>query len=270
MKKVGKVMGMVLAASCVMGMAAGCNKNDEKTDVEYIKDKGTFVVGITVYEPMDYIGEDGEWTGFDAVLANKIGEKLDVTVQFVVINWANKVAELNSKNIDCIWNGMTASTELDESIDFSVAYAMNSQVAVVKSSNTTITNLETIKAAKVAVESGSAGDTVATETIKAATINRMTNGQTGALNEVVSGNSDVAVIDYTMAYNVVGKNTYAALKIVQGVEFGKEVFAVGVRTGSDLAATLNESFKGWYEDGTLTALASEYGVGLNEEALKAL
>ena len=110
MKKVGKVMGMVLAASCVMGMAAGCN--NEKSDVDYIKDKGSLVVGITVYEPMDYLNEDGEWIGFDAELAEIVGEKLGVDVKFDIIKWNNKVEELNSKNIDCIWNGMTASAEL--------------------------------------------------------------------------------------------------------------------------------------------------------------
>ena len=79
----------------------------EDSDVSYIQQKGTLVVGITEFAPMDYKDENGQWIGFDADMAKVVAEKLGVEPVFTVINWDNKVFELNSKNIDVVWNGMT-------------------------------------------------------------------------------------------------------------------------------------------------------------------
>lgn len=263
MKKVGKVLGLALAASCVMGMATGCN---EKSDVERIQEKGNLVVGITVYEPMDYIGADGEWTGFDAELANLFGEELGVDVKFDIITWSQKVTELNSYSIDCVWNGMTASADLGQEIDFSVSYARNTQVAVVLNTNTTLTTTDAIKSAKIAVENGSAGKDIAENEIKGTNINPVT-AQVDALLEVKAGTSDVAIIDYTMAKNVVGVGDYENLKIVSGLEYGNEVFAVGLRKDSDLQEKLNAFFKKYYNNGKIAELAEKYNVSIDTEAL---
>lgn len=267
-KSLALVLTLVLIATLCLALTACGNTG---SDVARIKEKGTLVVGITLYKPMDWLDEDtGEWTGFDADMANKLGEELGVTVQFVVIKWANKVTELKSNNIDCIWNGMTMTDELDQNIDFSCSYAENRQVAVVKTSDlATYNSVDAIKNAKVAVELKSAGDTQATETLQAATINRV-DDQVSALTEVVAGTSDVALIDYTMAKSVVGNGVYEGLSIVdiQTVSFGQEEFAVGVRTGSDLAQEINALFKKMYADGTMQALAQKYGgIVLNDAAL---
>ena len=267
------LLTLVLAFTACLGLTA-CNNNESTTDVDYIKEKGTLVVGITLYKPMDWLDEEtGEWTGFDADMANKLGEQLGVTVQFVVIKWANKVPELNSKNIDCIWNGMTASAELDQNIDFSCSYAENRQVAVVKKADlANYTTIDSIKDAKIAVEQKSAGDTEATNTVKGTNINRVKD-QVSALTEVASGTSDVALIDLTMAQSVVGEGSFADLAIVDVnvLSFGLEEFAVGVRTGSNLATEINKLFKTTYQDGSLQALATKYGgIVLNDAKLGAL
>ena len=74
------------------------------------RDKGTLVVGITNFEPMDYKDESGEWIGFDADLAREFAESLGVDAEFVEIDWDNKIMELEGKTIDCVWNGMTLIT----------------------------------------------------------------------------------------------------------------------------------------------------------------
>lgn len=268
------LLTLVLACTACLGLTA-CNNNQSSSDVEYIKQKGTLVVGVTLYKPMDWLDEEtGEWTGFDADMANKLGEKLGVTVQFVVIKWANKVPELNSKNIDCIWNGMTASADLDQNIDFSCSYAENRQVAVVKSTDAqTCISVDALKGANIAVEQESAGDKQATNTVQASNINRVKD-QVSALTEVASGNSQVALIDWTMAKSVVGNGSFSDLVIVDPdvVSFGQEEFAVGVRTGSDLAAEINALFKTCYTDGTMTSLAATYNnsIVLNTAKLGAL
>ena len=101
------------------------------SDVAYIQEKGTLVVGITDFAPMDYKDESGQWIGFDADMARKVAEKLGVEIQFVEIDWDNKIMELNSKNIDVVWNGMTLTTEVTEAMECTNAYCNNAQVIVV-------------------------------------------------------------------------------------------------------------------------------------------
>ena len=100
-------------------------------DVAYIQGKGTLIVGITDFEPMYYQNESGEWIGFDADMARVVAEKLGVEAQFVVIDWDNKIMELDSKNIDVVWNGMTLTDEVKSSMECTNAYCNNAQVVVV-------------------------------------------------------------------------------------------------------------------------------------------
>ena len=256
-----KILALLLAVIMLSAMLVSCGS---KSDLKRVEKADKLVVGVTVYEPMDYLDADGNWVGFDAELAQMFADSLGVNCQLVIITWSNKVAELNSKQIDLIWNGMTATSELGEQIDFSVSYAKNAQVAVVKKGST-LTAAD-VAGASIAVEGGSAGATVAEETIKGTTINKVED-QKGALNEVLAGTSQVAIVDITMAQNIVGKGAYADLQILEGASYGEEVFAVGLRKCSDLKEKLDKFLKDKYADGTLTALAEKYNVGLNIEEL---
>ncbi len=100
-------------------------------DVGYIQGKGTLIVGITEFEPMDYKNASGEWIGFDADMARLVADKLGVEAQFVVIDWDNKIMELESKNIDVVWNGMTLTDEVTNAMECTGAYCNNAQVVVV-------------------------------------------------------------------------------------------------------------------------------------------
>lgn len=101
------------------------------SDVEYIKGKGTLIVGITDFAPMDYKDDNGEWIGFDADMARIVGSKLGVEVQFMEIDWDTKTMELDSKNIDVVWNGMTLTDEVKAAMECTNAYCKNAQVVVV-------------------------------------------------------------------------------------------------------------------------------------------
>ncbi len=100
-------------------------------DVAYIQDKGTLIVGITEFAPMDYQDENGEWIGFDADMAKLVAEKLGVEVKFVIIDWDTKSMELDSKNIDVVWNGMTITDETKNAMNCTVPYCHNAQVVVI-------------------------------------------------------------------------------------------------------------------------------------------
>ena len=80
---------------------------DPDSDLAYILDKGTLVIGITQYAPMNYYDESGELIGFDTEFAEALCAELGVTPEFIVIDWDTKELELKSKKIDCIWNGLT-------------------------------------------------------------------------------------------------------------------------------------------------------------------
>ena len=121
-----------LALSLVPAMLMGCGKKETaaSSDLEYIKQKGTLVVGITDFAPMDYQDADGSWIGFDADLAKAFAESLGVEVQFQTIEWDNKVMELDGKTIDVVWNGMTLTSEVMNAMQCTNAYCNNAQVVV--------------------------------------------------------------------------------------------------------------------------------------------
>ena len=103
----------------------------DDSDVAYIQGKGTLIVGITDFEPMDYKDDSGNWIGFDADMAREVADRLGVEAQFVEIDWDNKIMELDSKNIDVVWNGMTLTDEVKNSMECTNAYCNNAQVVVV-------------------------------------------------------------------------------------------------------------------------------------------
>ena len=103
----------------------------EDSDVAYIQDKGKLVVGITDFAPMDYKDDNGNWIGFDADMARLVAEKLGVEAEFVVIDWDLKIMELDAKNIDVVWNGMTLTDEVTSSMNCTNPYFKNAQVVVV-------------------------------------------------------------------------------------------------------------------------------------------
>ena len=103
-----KSIAWILTVIMMLALLTGCGSKSAKSDTEYVKKNGKLIVGITDCEPMDYKDENGEWTGFDAEFARMFAKELGVDCEFFVIaDWGQKFFELDSKNIDAIWNGMT-------------------------------------------------------------------------------------------------------------------------------------------------------------------
>ena len=251
-----KVLALVMAAAMIASMAATVSAETE-SDLDYVKENGKLVVGITDFEPMDYKDEDGEWIGFDAELAKAFGEKLGVDVEFVEIDWDNKVLELDGKTVDCIWNGMTLTDEVTSAMDCSNAYCNNAQVVIVKADVADdYQDEESLKDLSFAVEAGSAGEAQVSERGFEYT---PVKAQSDALMEVAAGTSDAAVIDALMAGAMVGEGTgYEDLTYTIGLN--SEEYGVGFRKGSDIVEELNTFFKESYEDGSMMEIADKYGV----------
>ena len=266
-----KMIALLLAALMVLSMAACASKPAASTetpaasepaaaaesDLAYVQDKGTLVIGITDFAPMDYQDESGEWVGFDADMAKAFAESLGVKAEFVEIVWDNKVLELDSKTIDCVWNGMTLTAEVTSAMECSNAYCNNAQVVIVPADkDADYQTVESVKDLTFAAEAGSAGETE----LNALGYNvTPVSAQSDALMEVAAGTSDAAVIDSLMAAAMVGEGTgYASLTYTCGLN--SEEYGVGFRKGSDLAQKLNDFFKASYADGSMMQIAETYGV----------
>lgn len=237
--------------------ASSGSSSSEESDVAYVKDKGTLVIGITDFAPMDYKDESGEWIGFDADMAKAFAESLGVKAEFVEIDWDNKIMELDGKTIDCVWNGMTLTDEVKSSMSCSNAYCNNAQIVIVpKDKADQYQDTDSLKDLSFAVEAGSAGE----EQVKSLDLKyTAVKAQADALMEVAAGTSDAAVIDSLMAAAMVGEGTsYADLTYTVGLN--NEEYGVGFRKGSDLTAALNDFFATSDKDGSMAKIAETYSV----------
>lgn len=256
--KMKKLLAVVMAVLMMALCFAGCgDKNEPQTDSEYVKANGKLVVGITDFAPMDYQDENGEWIGFDADMAKAFAKYLGVEVEFVEINWDNKIMELDGKNIDCVWNGMTLTDEVKAGMDCSKPYCNNAQVIIVPADKADqYKTAADCKDLIFAVEAGSAGKDQAvangfeyTEVVDQAT----------ALSEVAAGTCDAAIIDSLMAGAMVGEGTgYENLTYTAGLN--SEEYGVGFRKGSDLVAMFNTFYDAEVANGNAQKVAETYGV----------
>ena len=227
------------------------------SDMAYVKEKGTLIVGITNFAPMDYPDADGQWIGFDADVAKAFAKDLGVEAEFIEIDWDNKILELDSTAVDAIWNGMTLTNEVLSSMECSNAYCNNAQVVVVKSELADqYKDVESLKDLAFAVEAGSAGEAAVTE-LGLDFISVPT--QADALMNVAAGTADACVIDLLMAGAMIGEGTsYEDLSYT--VALTEEKYGVGFRKGSDLAQAFNEFYAREFEAGTIAQIAEVYGV----------
>ena len=240
------------------GAASGSAAAAGESDLAYVQGNGKLVVGITDFAPMDFKEKGSEeWVGFDADMARAFAESIGVEAEFLEIDWDNKIMELDSKGIDCVWNGMTLTDEVKNAMETTQPYCDNAQIVVVnKDKAADIKDTDSLKDLSIAVESGSAGETevknLGIEPVAVA-------AQADAVMEVASGSSDACVIDSLMAGATVGEGT-SYPDLVATIKLNSEEYGVGFRKGSDLAAKLDEFITAGYTDGSIQKIAEKYGV----------
>lgn len=244
-----RMLALVLAVVLCFGMMAftGCGK------------KNVLKVGMTEYAPMNYKDDKGEWTGFDTEFAEKAAKDLGYDdVEFIIIDWDNKLNELASGAIDCIWNGMTITDDIKVGADVTDPYAKNAQVVVVNKDLKATYTADTLKTLNIAVENGGAAAGILDEMNIAYT---PVKTQIDALTEVKSGASEACLIDVTMANNMlVADGNYANLVVAE--ELAEEEYGIAFKKGSELTAKMNEIIKTYKTDGTLAQLSKKYDVAI--------
>lgn len=276
-----KIIALFMAAAMSAAALAGCggsssstasgtssNSSSENTgsgDWAYIQEKGDFVIGITYFEPMNYLDDNGELTGFETEFATKVCEEMGVTPKFQKIDWDSKEVELNAKTIDCIWNGLTITDERKANMDITMPYMENKQVMVVKADKASEFTADKALTSDVTVvaEKQSAGEDVAkdNEYFSQATYVSV-DSQAKALLEVKSGTADVAIIDYVMSIGTLKDGSdYADLSVVEDMSFAPEQYGIAIRKNStETLEKLNAAIQKVADDGELDKIAEKYNL----------
>ena len=266
-----KLLALVLAVMMMAGLITGIAAAED-SDWDYISGKGKVVVGMTLFAPMNYY-EGDEFVGFDTELTKAVFGKLGVDVEFVEINWDSKEIELNSKNIDCIWNGMCITPERKENMSMTNAYLYNTQAIVAKTDkiNDLLANLEGVN---VVAEQGSTGEGKLLGTIEddetvvvsakeffSKSNYTAVDSMAKALMEVKSGTADIALVDSVCALAMVGEGTdYADMTVNLDNNFGLQEYGIAFRKGSDVTEKVNEVITELTKDGTVAEIAGRYGL----------
>ncbi len=268
---------LALAAALMAGCSGGSNESqsaggDEAASAE--SGEFTLTVGFDQgYPPYGFVGDDGEYTGFDLDLAAEVAERNGWSLELSAIDWDAKDALLSSGSINCIWNGFTMEGREDD-YTFSEPYMLNEQVIVVKSDSGIAdsaalagkTVMTQVDSAALDVLEGDAADLAATFAGGAPqTISDYNN----AFMQLESGMVDAVACDLSIAnYQMSAKpDTYTIIDTLSS-----EHYAVGFKQGDeDLAATVTATLKAMYEDGTVQELCdkyAEYGLSFNNWVLK--
>ena len=263
MKKILSMLSLVMAAVLMLTGCASSDKGvDAKNDLMNIKAAGKMVIGITESAPMNYYDEEGNLVGFDTEYAKIVCERLGVEAEFKIINWNTKEKDLEKGEVDAVWNGLTVNKNRRKDMDFTKVYLTNKQCVVIDKSDVSVyTSAQKMKDAVVTAEAGSAGEVAVSYNRYLSKADYVPSGsQSNALIALAAGNADGAVVDITFAFSNVGKGDYKNLMIVEDITLSDEECAVGLRKGSDLTAEINRVTDELIEDGTLLAIAAEYGL----------
>ena len=254
MKRITYFLFVVVLLAGMLLISTACDQNS-----------GKLVCGITIYEPMNYKDDDGNWTGFDTEFAQLVGQKLGMEVEFQLIEWGQKFSELNSGAITCIWNGFTANAEedgipRDTLCDMTYSYMRNQQSVVVRTDRVgELRSLSDLVGKTAAVEAGSAGESEAEGLVGDSGSIIGAAAQINTFLEVKAGAVDFAVVDIILAERITGSGDYSDLTIAP-ITLDYEVYAIGFKQGSDLTAKVNQAMKELYDNGTLAGLAAKYGL----------
>lgn len=223
-------------------------------ELEAIRAAGTLRIGVTDCPPFSRQGQDGAWQGFDIALAEAVCQELGLSPAFVAIDWDSRVEALTTGQVDCLWSGLTARSDLAGEMDFSQTYLASRPALVVPEAAADTLELTGMT---VAVESGSAGEAaVQAHLPEAERLPMATQGE--ALAALAAGEVQGAVVDILAAQAATA--VYPGLQVQGQLDLGTEELAVGLRKGSDLTQAVNDALAKLQADGVLDALAAEYAV----------
>lgn len=256
----GMAASMMLGCAPAQGAEKAVVKIEEKETTK-TADDNTFVVGFDQdFPPMGFVGDDGEYTGFDLDLAAEVAQRLGKEIVYQPIAWDAKDMELDSGTIDCIWNGFTMTGREDD-YTWTEPYMANRQVFVVKA-DSGITSLEDLAGMTVDVQIDSSAEAALKEEENADLV-----GSFGSLLTVADYNTAfmdleagavdaIAMDDVVASYQIESRD---ADFVVLEETLSEEEYAVGFKKGNEeLRDQVQAALEEMAEDGTLAEISEEW------------
>ena len=257
MKKLITALLTVLMVSSLLLSGCGIGGGDTWSSIEK---KGEIVVGLDdAFPPMGFRDEKGEITGFDIDLAKEAASRMGLKVKFQPIVWDNVIMELNNKNIDLIWNGMSITDERLEKIAVTDPYIANRQIIVVDSGSS-ISNKAGLTGKIIGIQSGSSSiDALKKDDKTYKSIKEMVEFGTNdeALRDLNVGRVDAVVVDEVVGRYYISK--FPSDYKVLDENFGEEDYAVGIRkSDKKLLTELQKAIDEMVEDGTAAEISKKW------------
>ena len=263
-----KILALVLALVMALSLAA-CGKTDKKDDAQGASDdtvnttKTTFVMGIDAeYPPFSYIDANGEYTGFDVEICKAACDLLGWDLQVFGVNWDQKLVQLDAKECDCIWSGMTILDSMkDAGYVLSTPYYDNTQVIMVKEGSD-IKSSADLTGKVVAVQLGTSGEALLADggdlADLAATFGELTTCDSflKCFTELGGGAVDAVIVDKPVAVSYAEKNAGFTV-LDEGL--GAEQYGIAFRADdADLCAAIEGAVVQLVENGTYAEIAAKY------------
>ena len=255
-----RMLTLLLAALMLVGLLAGCG-SDKVPETPSVEERTKFVMGIDPeYPPFSYLGDDGEYTGFDVEVCQAVCDYLGWELEIFGVNWDEKLVQLDSMECDCVWSGMTILDSMKEAgYVISKPYYDNTQVLVVKE-DSGIASSKDLEGKAVAVQLGTSGEALLGEDLKdlADTFGELVTCDSflKCFTELEGGAVDAVFVDMPVAAAYVAENE--GLKIIDE-QLGAEQYGIAFRSGdADLCAKVEEALEAIVADGTYAKIAEKY------------
>ncbi|MDU5108094.1 amino acid ABC transporter substrate-binding protein [Clostridium sp.] len=253
-----KLLSLVLMSILSVTLIS-CGEKKSESSLE----KEKLVLGFDdTFVPMGFKDENAEYTGFDIDLAKEIEKKLGKEIEFQPIDWSMKETELNSGNIDFIWNGYSVTEERKEKVEFSISYLNNRQV-IITLADSKINTKADLKGAVVgaqnqssAVDAIEADDDIISTFKDGKVVTFDTNNE--ALMDLEAGRLDAVVADEILAKYYINQRGADKYKVLDE-DFGSEAYAVGMRKDDkELVEAFNKAFKELIDEGKAGEISKKW------------
>ena len=263
MKNLRKTLCLLLAVLMTVSLLAGCGSKKADGDTDKNTDKKTLVVGIDAeYPPFSYLGNDGNYTGFDIEVAQAACDQLGWEMKVFPVNWEQKLVQLDAKECDCIWSGMTILDSMKEAgYTLSAPYYDNTQVIMVKEGSD-IKSSADLAGKIVAVQLGTSGDSLLGEKGDLASLTATfkdlvrCDSFLKCFTELGGGAVDAVIVDKPVATSYADKN---AGFTVLSEELGAEQYGIAFRAADkELCASIEGAVKTLVDNGTYAKIAEKY------------
>ena len=258
MKKLSLLLAMIVMISA-FAIGCGGGEDDAAGGEESGGEANVLIMGVDdEFPPMGFINEDGELTGFDIDLAKAVGERIGYTIEPQAIDWGAKEMELQSGNIDLIWNGYTITAERNEQVEFTKPYLNNQQVIVVAEGSEYQSKAD-LEGKIIGAQTDSAGLTALQRDEISATLAEMPEYDTYmyALLDLGTERLDALVVDKVLVEYVMQQEPGKYRLLPESM--GDEYYGIGCRKGeTELREAIDNALDEMMEDGTIDEIAANY------------